>query len=211
MNETITGLFSALRLIPVVVIESRELVVPLADALAEGGLPCAEITLRTPSALDALKAFAERPGMLVGAGSVCTPDQVSQVVDAGARFVVSPGLSESVVLRCRDLGVPTLPGVATATEIMHAIELGLDVVKLFPAGHLGGPAGLRSLAAPFHSVRFVPTGGVSPMNIAEYLSTPAVLAVGGSWMVAPGLIRAGRFDEIRRLTYEAAAMSGVRP
>jgi 2-dehydro-3-deoxyphosphogluconate aldolase/(4S)-4-hydroxy-2-oxoglutarate aldolase len=165
------------------------------------------VTLRTPAALEALAAMARVPGMLVGAGSVVTPDQADAAVAAGARFVVSPGFSEAVLARCRALGVPALPGVATAGEIMRALEAGVDVVKLFPAAQLGGPAGVRSLAAPFPGVRFVPTGGVGPGNLAEYLAIGAVAAVGGSWMVAPDLVRAGRFDEVRRLTEAAVAVA----
>ncbi len=203
--NTVTALFGAWRLVPVLVIESVATVAPLADALVHGGLPCAEVTLRTPAALAAVRAFAERPGMVVGAGSVRTAEQVDQAVEAGACFIVSPGISDAVLDRCRDLDVPALPGVATATEVMRALDAGLDVVKLFPAGILGGAAGLRSLAAPFPTMRFVPTGGIGPSDLAEYLKAPAVLAVGGSWMVAPHLIEAGRFDEIERLTRDAVS------
>ena len=194
------ALLGDLRVIPVVVLESPGAAEPLAAALTAGGLPCAEVTLRTPAALEALRAMSRVPGMLVGAGSVVTPGQVDAAVDAGARFVVSPGLSEAVLARCRARDVPALPGVATAGEIMRALEAGVDLVKLFPAGQLGGPAGVRSLAAPFPGVRFVPTGGVGPANLADYLALGPVAAVGGSWMVAPGLVRDGRFDEVQRLT-----------
>jgi len=202
------ALLGDVRVIPVVVVESPGAAEPLAAALADGGLPCAEVTLRTPAALEALAAMSRVPGMLVGAGSVVTPGQVDAAVAAGARFVVSPGLSEAVLARCRDRGVPALPGVATAGEIMRALEAGVDLVKLFPAGQLGGPAGLRALAAPFPEVRFVPTGGVGPGNLADYLGLGPVAAVGGSWMVAPGLVRDGRFDEVRRLTAAAVAIAG---
>jgi 2-dehydro-3-deoxyphosphogluconate aldolase / (4S)-4-hydroxy-2-oxoglutarate aldolase len=201
-----TGLRTLLgdvRIIPVVVIDSPRSAPPLAAALTAGGLPCAEVTLRTPAALDAIQAMAGGPDLLVGAGSVVTAGQVDQAVDAGARFVVSPGLSEAVLARCHARGVPALPGVATASEIMRALDAGLDLVKLFPAAQLGGPAGLRSLAAPFPSLRFVPTGGIGLDNLAAYLAQDAVAAVGGSWMVSPDLLRAGRFDEIRRLTRSA--------
>jgi 2-dehydro-3-deoxyphosphogluconate aldolase/(4S)-4-hydroxy-2-oxoglutarate aldolase len=205
---TLRELLGGLRVIPVVVVESAGAARPLAAALADGGLPCAEVTLRTPAALEALHAMAAEPGMLVGAGSVVTPHQVDQAVDAGARFVVSPGLSDAVLSRCRALRVPALPGVATAGEIMHALEVGIDLVKLFPAAQLGGPAGVRSLAGPFPTVRFVPTGGIGPGNLAAYLTLDAVAAVGGSWLVAPELVRGGRFDEIRRLTRSAVTIAG---
>jgi 2-dehydro-3-deoxyphosphogluconate aldolase/(4S)-4-hydroxy-2-oxoglutarate aldolase len=201
--STITELLGASRLVPVVVIESVASVAPLADALVQGGVPCAEVTLRTPVALEALRAFSEHPEMTVGAGSVRTADQVDQAVGAGARFIVSPGLSDAVLSRCRELDVPALPGVATATEIMRALDAGLEVVKLFPAGLLGGPAGTRALAAPFPKIRLVPTGGVGQADLAAYLEEPSVLAVGGSWMVAPALLDSGRFDEVRRLTQAA--------
>ena len=206
MNRTST-LLGTWRIVPVVVIESVTLVQPLADALVQGGLPCVEVTLRTPDALDAVRSFAERTSLLTGAGSVRTAEQVDQAVDAGASFIVSPGLSDGVLDRCRDLDVPVLPGVATATEVMRALDAGLDVVKLFPAGVLGGPAGVQSLAAPFPAMRFVPTGGIGASDLADYLRIPAVLAVGGSWMVAPELLREGRFDEIVRLTREAVAVA----
>jgi 2-dehydro-3-deoxyphosphogluconate aldolase/(4S)-4-hydroxy-2-oxoglutarate aldolase len=209
--STFGTLLGGLRVIPVVVIDSPRSAAPLAAALVAGGLPCAEVTLRTPAALEALRVMAGEPGLLVGAGSVVTAEQVDEAVDAGARFVVSPGLSESVLARCRAREVPALPGVATAGEIMRALEAGLDLVKLFPAGQLGGPAGLRSLAAPFPSVRFVPTGGIGPDNLAVYLQHEAVAAVGGSWMVSADLVRAGRFDEIRRLTQAAVAIAGGIP
>jgi len=205
--NTTSTLLGTWRLVPVVVIESVTLVPPLADALVKGGLPCVEVTLRTPDALDAVRSFAERTDMLAGAGSVRTAQQVDQAVDAGARFIVSPGFSDGVVHRCRDLDVPVLPGVATATEVMRALDADLHVVKVFPASVLGGPAGVRTLAAPFPSMRFVPTGGIGPSELVEYLRIPAVLAVGGSWMVAPQLLRKGRFDEIARLTRDAVAVA----
>ncbi len=132
-----------------------------------------------------------------------TAAQVEAVVDAGARFVVSPGLSDAVVARCADLGVPALPGVATASEVMRALDAGLRTVKLFPAARLGGPAGLRALAAPFPGLRFVPTGGIGADDLAGWLAEPAVVAVGGSWMVAADLLAAGRWDEVERRAAQA--------
>jgi len=205
--STFRELLGDLRVIPVVVVDSARSAPPLAAALAEGGLPCAEVTLRTPAALDALRAMAREPGMLVGAGSVITAEQVDRAVDAGARFVVSPGLSDTVLARCRALGVPVLPGVATAGEIMRALETGVDLLKVFPAAHLGGPAGVRSLAAPFPSVRFVPTGGIGSGDLAAYLALDAVAAVGGSWMVSTELVRAARYDEVRQLTRSAVTIA----
>lgn len=191
--------------IPVVVIDSVEAAAPLADALVAGGLPCAEVTFRTPVAEEAVRALADRGDLLVGAGSVRTEEQVDAAVAAGARFVVSPGFSEAVVARCRTAGVGVLPGVATATEILRALDAGCDVVKLFPASLLGGPAAVRALAAPFPGLRFVPTGGIGPHDLAGYLQIAAVAAVGGSWMVASELVRSRRFDEVCRLSREAVA------
>jgi 2-dehydro-3-deoxyphosphogluconate aldolase / (4S)-4-hydroxy-2-oxoglutarate aldolase len=211
MTITVSAL-GACRVVPVVVMDSLEAAWPLADALAAGGLGCVEVTLRTSVALDALRALSGRNDLLVGAGSVRSAQQAEEAVGAGARFIVSPGFSDAVVERCRELDVAVLPGVATPTEIMRALDAGLEVVKLFPAVLLGGAGGVRALAAPFPSVRFVPTGGVGRADLAEYLSLPAVLAVGGSWMVAPDLLRAGRFDEVRRLAREAVTLAtAVRP
>lgn len=198
MND-IDAVLDGHRVIPVVVIDDPADANPLADALIAAGLPVAEVTFRTDAAEAAMRALSTRADIVVGAGSIRTAEQVDRACDAGARFVVSPGLSEHVVRRCRELDVAQLPGVATASEVMRALDLGLDVLKLFPAGTIGGPSAVRDLSGPFPSVRFVPTGGVSVDNLTEYLSVPAVAAVGGSWMVARELVRAGRFDEIRRL------------
>ncbi len=206
------ALLAGVPVVPVLVLDSAREVAPLADALAAGGLPCAEVTLRTPAALEAVEAFAAVPGILVGAGSVTSPEQVDRAVDAGARFVVSPGFDDAVVARCRQRDVPALPGVATATEIMRARAAGLDLVKLFPAATLGGPAAVQALAGPFPGLRFVPTGGVGPDSLAGYLRIPAVAAVGGSWMVAPDLVRQARWDRVRLLAQQAVGTAReVRP
>lgn len=197
---------AATRLVPVVVIDHPADARPLADALTAGGLRCAEVTFRTDAAEEAIRAMAADDDLLVGAGTVLTPTQVDRAVAAGARFVVSPGFSATVVRHCRALGVPVFPGVATATEIQAALEEGLDVVKFFPAEPLGGVAMVSALAAPFSSVRFIPTGGISAAQLGGYLAHRSVLAVGGSWMVASKLIAAGAWDEITRLTAEAVSM-----
>lgn len=204
MNEFVS-LLGSHRVIPVVVIDDPSGAGPLADALVAAGLPLAEITFRTPQAEQAVRVLAARDDVVVGAGSICNPAQVDRAVEAGARFIVSPGFSDAVVARCGAIGIPTLPGVATATEIMHALDLGVEVLKLFPAGTIGGPGAVRDLSAPFPSARFVPTGGVGPDNLADYLSLPSVVAVGGSWMVARDLLRAGRFDDVRDLSTKAVA------
>ena len=196
---------SAARLVPVVVLDDAADAYGLAGALVAGGLPVAEVTFRTAAAPDAIAAMAARGDILVGAGTVLTAEQVNQAVAAGARFVVSPGLSRAVVERCAELGVLALPGAVTATEVQAALELGLSTVKFFPAGTSGGPAAIKALAAPFSDVQFVPTGGVGPANLADYLAIPAVAAVGGSWMVPRERVKAGDFAGIQQLTADAVA------
>lgn len=203
----ILSLLDGHRVIPVVVVDAVSCADPLADALVAGGMPIAEVTYRTAAADDALRTIVARGDVLVGAGSVRTADQVDLAVAGGARFIVSPGLSEAVVLRCQSLDIPIVPGIATATELMQALDLGVEIVKLFPAGIIGGPSAVRDLSAPFPSVRFVPTGGVNRANLVDYLSLPSVVAVGGSWMVPRDLIANARFDEIRQLAAEAASVA----
>jgi 2-dehydro-3-deoxyphosphogluconate aldolase / (4S)-4-hydroxy-2-oxoglutarate aldolase len=200
---------SAARLVPVVVLDDAADADGLAGALVAGGLPVAEVTFRTAAASDSIRAMAARGDILVGAGTVLTSAQVDQAVGAGACFVVSPGLSRAVVERCQEHGVLALPGAVTATEVQAALELGVTTVKFFPAGTSGGAAAIKALAAPFSDVWFVPTGGVGPKNVSEYLAIPAVVAVGGSWMVPRDLIRAGDFAGIQALTAQAVDM--VRP
>lgn len=196
----------AARLVPVVVLDDAKDAGPLAGALVAGGLPVAEITFRTAAAQDSIRAMADRGDILLGAGTVLTPEQVDQAVAAGASYVVSPGLSRAVVERCQEHGVLALPGAVTATEIQAALELGLTTVKFFPAGTSGGAPAIAALAAPFGGVSFVPTGGIGPKNVLEYLAIPAVAAVGGSWMVPRDRVKAGDFDGIRDLTAEAVAL-----
>ncbi|MFD0818841.1 bifunctional 4-hydroxy-2-oxoglutarate aldolase/2-dehydro-3-deoxy-phosphogluconate aldolase, partial [Micromonospora zhanjiangensis] len=170
-----------------------------------GGLRAVEVTFRTAAAAEAIRVMAGHDHLLVGAGTVLRADQVDEALAAGARFVVSPGFGPAVVRRCQELGVPVFPGVSSATDIQAALDAGIEVVKFFPAEQLGGVAMIKALAAPFRSVRFIPTGGVNTGNLADYLAQPAVLAVGGTWMVAPDLLAAGRWDEVTRLTAEAVA------
>jgi 2-dehydro-3-deoxyphosphogluconate aldolase/(4S)-4-hydroxy-2-oxoglutarate aldolase len=193
------------RLVPVVVLDDPAGAAPLGAALLAGGLNCVEVTFRTDAAAESLRILAEDASLLVGAGTIVTTAQVNQAVAAGARFVVSPGFSPTVVRHCQEIGIPVFPGVATATEIQQALELGISTVKFFPAGQLGGPGMVKALSAPFRNVRFVPTGGVTTANLADYLTIPAVLAVGGTWMVAPDLLKAGDWDEVTRRTAEAVA------
>lgn len=182
--------------LPVVTLPDPETAEPLVDALAGGGLPVVEITLRTPAALAALRRVAGRTDVTVGAGTVLTGEQAEQAVVAGARFVVSPGLDEDVVRVCLGHGVPVVPGVATPTELVRARSLGLSVVKLFPAEQLGGPAMVRALATLDSTTSFLPTGGVTERSAPDYLALPRVLAVGGSWMVPPAAVSAGNWAQV---------------
>ncbi len=190
--------------IPVVVLDDPADAPHVAGALQDGGLPCAEVTFRTAAAAKAIEAIAtSRPDVLVGAGTVLTVDQVQTAVAAGARFIVAPGLNRKVVEHCLQHNIPILPGVATPTDVESALELGLEVVKFFPAEANGGLGFLKAVAAPYRSIKFVPTGGIQQSNLLSYLKFPRVLACGGSWMVNPELLAARRYDEIRRLTSEA--------
>ncbi|MEV6940442.1 bifunctional 4-hydroxy-2-oxoglutarate aldolase/2-dehydro-3-deoxy-phosphogluconate aldolase [Streptomyces sp. NPDC051172] len=207
MTTDLPSVLAGARLLPVLTVPSAASAGPLAEALAAGGARCAEVTFRTPDAEQVLKTMAAHGGLTVGAGTVLTAEQAERAVAAGARFVVSPGFDEEVVATCRELGVPVVPGIATATELMRALKAGLDTVKLFPAESLGGLRTLRALAAPFPGMRFVPTGGIDAYRMAAYLADPAVLAVGGSWMAAADHLRRGDYEEIRRLTADAVERS----
>ncbi|AEE47405.1 bifunctional 4-hydroxy-2-oxoglutarate aldolase/2-dehydro-3-deoxy-phosphogluconate aldolase [Cellulomonas fimi] len=207
MSDTdILDRLSAHRLVPVVVLDDAAHADPLAAALVDGGLPVAEVTFRTAAAAESIRAMSARGDVLVGAGTVLTVHQVDEAVAAGARFVVSPGTSRAVVERCQEHGVLALPGAVTATEVMAALELGLSTVKFFPAGTSGGAAAVAALAAPFGGVGFVPTGGIGPGNLAEYLALGSVRAVGGSWMVPRDRVNAGDLDGIRELAAAAVAL-----
>jgi 2-dehydro-3-deoxyphosphogluconate aldolase/(4S)-4-hydroxy-2-oxoglutarate aldolase len=200
------------RVVPVVVVDDAEQGVLVASALRDGGLPVAEVTFRTAGARAAIEAIArEVPDVIVGAGTVVTAAQVDEAVEAGARFLVSPGLSVAVVRRAQEVGVPVLPGVATPSDVIAALDLGLDAVKLFPANVVGGPAAVKAFSAPFPGLRFVPTGGVSAANLLDYLALPSVLAAGGSWMVDAALVRAGDTAEITRRTREAVELAATAP
>jgi 2-dehydro-3-deoxyphosphogluconate aldolase / (4S)-4-hydroxy-2-oxoglutarate aldolase len=201
--------FAALRIVPVIVIDDPEDAVPLAAALRDGGLPCAEITLRTPRALEALRRIAaEVPDMLVGAGTVLTPEQAGAARDAGARFMVAPGFNPAVVDYCLAQEIPVFPGVCTPTEIERALGHGLSVLKFFPAEPMGGLAFLKAIAAPYTGVSFMPTGGIGPSNLASYLGFSRVVACGGSWMAPNDLIATRQFDQIRSVTQAAVALAG---
>lgn len=194
------------RIVPVVVLDDAGAATDVAAALLEGGITCIEITLRTGAGLASIAAAAAVDGMTLGAGTVYTPGQVDQCVDAGAEFIVSPGYDDDVVARCQELGVVALPGVATATELQRAQKTGLSEVKFFPAGQLGGLSTIIALSQPFPSMRFMPSGGVNTANAAEYLGHPSVFALGGSWMVPRDAVRLGDFETVSRLSREAMAL-----
>lgn len=203
MHEVLQKI-EAIGIVPVVKLDRAEDAVPLAEALIRGGLPCAEVTFRTDAAAEAIAAMSNAfPEMLVGAGTVLTPAQADAAVAAGAKFIVSPGLNPEVVRHCVEHGYPITPGVCTPGEVETALSFGLDVVKFFPAEAAGGLAMIKAMAAPYGKLKFMPTGGINAKNLNEYLAFSKILACGGSWMVAPALIDAGRFDEIERLTREA--------
>ena len=203
MNEVLVQ-FQKLGIIPVVVIDDAKDAVPLAKALCEGGLPVAEVTFRTDAAEEAIRLMAEAcPEMLVGAGTVLTTEQVDRAVAAGAKFIVSPGLNPKVVKYCQEKNVPITPGTARPTDIEMALELGLEVVKFFPAEQNGGLPMIKAMAAPYTKVKFMPTGGINAKNLKSYLDFDKIIACGGSWMVPKDLVAAGNFDEIKRLTREA--------
>ena len=196
--------FQKLGIIPVVVIDDAKDAVPLAKALCEGGLPVAEVTFRTDAAEEAIRLMAEAyPEMLVGAGTVLTTEQVDRAVAAGAKFIVSPGLNPKVVKYCQEKNVPITPGTARPTDIEMALELGLEVVKFFPAEQNGGLAMIKAMAAPYTKVKFMPTGGINAKNLKSYLDFDKIIACGGSWMVPKDLVAAGDFEAIKNLTREA--------
>jgi 2-dehydro-3-deoxyphosphogluconate aldolase/(4S)-4-hydroxy-2-oxoglutarate aldolase len=209
-SPTVLGRACAQGLIPVAVIDDRAAAAPLGRALSAAGGQVIEVTFRTAAAERAVADLAEQGMLLVGAGTVVRPEQVDAARAAGARFVVSPGFDLRVVERCLELGLPVVPGVASASEIMAALGAGLSLVKLFPAEPLGGVALVRALHGPFPDVRFIPTGGLTVENAPGYLRLPSVAAIGGSWMVAPSLIAAGEFDQITRLTAAALAVTAAR-
>jgi len=206
MNPTLIALLEQLRLIPIMTIRDALHAAPLADALAAGGLPCAEITLRTADALKAIRVFREKREMLVGAGTVLEVDQVKAAVDAGAEFVVSPGFGTKVVGYCLDHGIPIAPGVATATDIALALDHGLSVVKFFPAESLGGVHALKALGAAYRMMRFIPTGGIVPGCVRDYLALPQVVACGGSWLAAESLYSGGNYEAVTHVVREAVTL-----
>jgi 2-dehydro-3-deoxyphosphogluconate aldolase / (4S)-4-hydroxy-2-oxoglutarate aldolase len=210
MGMEFTENLKAVRIVPVIVIKDLGHALPLAEALVEGGLNVLEITLRTPAALEAIRTIsASVKGAIVGAGTVINAEQFVQATAAGAKFVVSPGLTEEVVRASRDHLVPILPGVATASEIMLGISLGLKTFKFFPAESVGGAPAIKALGGPFPQVSFCPTGGVNAKNLGSYLSLPNVIAAGGSWMVPSDLNEADAFARASAMAREARTLAAA--
>jgi len=203
MNEILKKI-GDLGIVPVVKIDNASDAVPLGQALLSGGLPAAEITFRTEAAQGAITNIAtELPEVLVGAGTVLSVEQAKQAIAAGAKFIVTPGFNPSVVEFCVNKGIPITPGCSNPTDIELALSYGLDVVKFFPAEAFGGVNTIKAISAPYSKIKFIPTGGINEKNLNDYLSFNKILACGGSWMVKDELIKAGKFDEITRLTKEA--------
>ncbi|MDF2907929.1 MAG: hypothetical protein K0R34_3250 [Herbinix sp.] len=206
MNEMLSKI-QKMGIVPVIKMDDAKDAVPLAKALVEGGLPCAEITFRTAAAEESIRLMRQAyPEMLIGAGTVLTTEQVDIAVAAGATFIVSPGLNPKVVRYCVENNIPITPGCTNPSDIEAAIELGLDVVKFFPAEAAGGLAMIKAMAAPYVNMKFMPTGGISEKNLISYLDFPKIIACGGSWMVSDELVKAGDFDKITALTKQAVAL-----
>lgn len=195
------------RLVPVVVLDSVDSAAPLAEALINGGLPIAEVTFRTAAAEESLRRISQIDGLLAGAGTVLTLEQAQQAIDAGAKFIVTPGTNPPVIEYCLKHNVPITPGIATPTDIDLATSFGLNALKFFPAEAIGGVKTLKAISGPYGSIRFIPTGGISASNLGDYLALPNVLACGGSWMVSRSLINEGEFDQIKRLVENAVALA----
>lgn len=209
MDEIIAKL-SSFSIVPVVVLDKADDAEPLADALYNGGLPCAEVTFRTVCAKDAIKIMLNKyPDMMVGAGTVLTIDQVKDAIGSGAKFIVTPGFDPEIVDYCLENDIPIFPGVITPSELAQAYKRNLKVVKFFPAEQFGGVKTIEALSAPYTNVKFMPTGGINLQNLENYLNCPKIAAVGGSWMVAKKYINAGQFGEIENMTREAVKKAKI--
>ncbi|MBQ3412513.1 MAG: bifunctional 4-hydroxy-2-oxoglutarate aldolase/2-dehydro-3-deoxy-phosphogluconate aldolase [Oscillospiraceae bacterium] len=206
-KDMLTERFYEIGIVPVIVMEDPEDAEKLADVLCKGGLPCAEVTFRTAAAAEVIRRMKKaRPDMLVGAGTVLKPSQVDSAAEAGAEFIVSPGINPATVEYCIGNNIPIIPGTQTPSEMELALSFGLETVKFFPAEPAGGLTMIKAVAAPFTSLRFMPTGGINAQNVSAYLEYERILACGGSWMVSGDLLRTGNFDEILRRTEEAASI-----
>lgn len=206
--KSIEEIFTELKVVPVVVLDDAKDAEPLAKALVEGGLPCAEVTFRTEVAAESIRIMTEvYPDMLVGAGTVLTTEQVDKAVESGAKFIVSPGFDPEIVDYCIAKNIPVFPGCISPSEVAQAVKRGLKVVKFFPAEQSGGLAMIKAMAAPYHMLKFMPTGGINTENLKEYLACDKILCCGGSWMVKGDMIKAGEFEKIKKLTQEAKKLA----
>lgn len=206
--KTIEEIFAELKVVPVVVLDDVKDAEPLAKALVEGGLPCAEVTFRTEAAAESIRIMTEvYPDMLVGAGTVLTTEQVDKAVGSGAKFIVSPGFDPEIVDYCIGKNIPVFPGCISPSEVAQAVKRGLKVVKFFPAEQSGGLAMIKAMAAPYHMLKFMPTGGINTENLKEYLACDKILCCGGSWMVKGDMIKVGEFEKIKKLTREAKELA----
>lgn len=205
--SNVTETIQNMGVVPVVVLNDAKDAAPLAKALCEGGLPCAEVTFRTAAAEESIRIMAsEYPDMFVGAGTVLTIEQVDRAVNAGAKFIVSPGFDPEIVDYCLEKNIPIYPGCITPSEVAQAVKRGLKIVKFFPAEQFGGVSTIKALAAPYVDMKFMPTGGVNAKNLESYLSCDKIIACGGSWMVKGNLVAEGKFDEIKDLVKEAVEL-----
>ena len=206
--KSIEELFAELKVVPVVVLDDAKDAEPLAKALVEGGLPCAEVTFRTEEAAESIRIMTEvYPDMLVGAGTVLTTEQVDKAVGSGAKFIVSPGFDPEIVDYCIEKNIPVFPGCISPSEVAQAVKRGLKVVKFFPAEQSGGLAMIKAMAAPYNMLKFMPTGGINTKNLKDYLACDKILCCGGSWMVKGDMIKAGEFEKIKKLTREAKELA----
>lgn len=211
MKQDTDALLAVLRrapVVPVLIVDNVDYAVPLAKALVAGGLPALEVTMRTPVALDVIKAMASVEGAFVGAGTVLDPEMADAAKAAGATYMVSPGATPTLLAHALKIGMPLLPGVATASEAMMARECGYRIMKFFPAGPAGGPTYLKALSSPLAEILFCPTGGVSAANAKDYLSLPNVVCVGGSWVAPDDAMKSGDWARIEALAAEAVKLAG---
>lgn len=205
-SDLLRAMFQNVPIIPVLVIHDLSDAVPIAQALVAGGLPVVEVTLRTPSAIEAIKAMSKVPGCVVGVGTLLSNDDVAAAIGAGAKFGVSPGTTDKLLTSCEQHGLPLLGGVATVSEIMRLHERGYNVAKFFPAEASGGAQALQAFAGPIPGFHFCPTGGLNPGNVETYLKLPNVLCAGGSWIVPPEHLKAGNWSEIENLARQASEL-----
>jgi 2-dehydro-3-deoxyphosphogluconate aldolase/(4S)-4-hydroxy-2-oxoglutarate aldolase len=209
-SASVVDQLRACRVVPVVVLDEPDAARHVAEALRDGGITCIEITFRRAGAAAAIRAAADVDGMLVGAGTVLSQEQADLAVEAGARFAVAPASRHAVISHCQERGLPFFPGIATPTELDRAVGWGLELVKVFPAAQLGGPGFLRALAADYPTVGFIPTGGIDPRNLADYLAVPSVAACGGSWLVPADAVADRDYRRITRLAAEAVEVATTK-